>query len=62
MTKEKLTINKDEYTALYRLAIKFETFVSYKNDKRSVMNQMAGTFLEDCEELLKEYKALRGEL
>lgn len=61
MTRETIVVNREEYFKLYALAIKMETFISYRDDLRPAINNMAPSFLEDCEVLLKEYKQLTKE-
>lgn len=61
MSKETLVVDKQEYMKLYALAVKIETFISYRDDHRSAINNMAPSFLEDCEVLLEEYNKLREE-
>ena len=59
MSEDTIKINKDQYVKLYAIAVKLESYLEYRDDHRTVMNSMAPMFLEDCEDLLKEYNKLR---
>lgn len=59
MKTKTLVVPEQEYMKLFAMRMKLETFFSYRDDMRPAINNMAPSFLEDCEILLKEYKELR---
>ena len=52
MTKETITINKDEWTKMFKIQCYMEQYISYKNDSREVIAEIAPKFLDDVEKLL----------
>ena len=54
MKKDKVTINREEWRALYTIQCKMELYFRYKNDSRKVLAALAPSFLEDVQKLLKE--------
>ena len=52
MTKETITINKDEWVKMYTIQCYMEQYISYKNDNREVIAELAPEFLKDVEKLL----------
>jgi len=54
MKKDKITINLEEWKAMYAIQCKMELYFSYKNDSRKAIAALAPFFLEDVQKLLKE--------
>ena len=54
MSKETITINKEEWKRMYTIQCQMEQYFSYKNDNRKVIAEMAPLFLDDVEKTLEE--------
>ena len=54
MTKESITIDREEWKRMYAIQIYMEQYFSYKNDSRKVIAKMAPLFLDDVEKMLAE--------
>jgi hypothetical protein len=54
MSKEIITISKEEWKRMYTIQIHMEQYFSYKNDNRKVIADMAPLFLDDVEKILNE--------
>jgi len=54
MKRDKVTINTEEWRALYTIQCKMELYFKYKSDSREVIAALAPSFLEDVQKLLKE--------
>ena len=52
MTKETITINKDEWLKMLTIQLHMEQYFSYKYDSREVIAEMAPKFLEDVHKIL----------
>ena len=54
MTKESITIDREEWKRMYAIQICMEQYFSYKNDSRKVIAKMAPLFLDEVEKMLAE--------
>jgi hypothetical protein len=54
MSKETITINKEDWKRMYTIQVQMEQYFSYKNDNREVIAEMAPLFLDDVEKTLNE--------
>ena len=52
MTKETITIDREEWKQLFTIKLHMEQYFKYKNDERIAISDIAPEFLEDVEKLL----------
>ena len=58
---ETVRLPLDEYQKLYAIKIRLETYFSYMEDNRSVLKDIATSFLDDAKSYIEEYNELRNE-
>ena len=58
---EAVTLPLDEYQKLYAIKIRLETYFSYMDDNRSVLKDIAPSFLDDAKSYIEEYNKLTNE-
>ncbi len=54
MSKEIITINREDWKRMYTIQVLMEQYFNYKNDNRKVIAEMAPLFLDDVEKILNE--------
>ena len=59
--KEIVRLPLDEFQKLYAIKLRLESYFSYMEDERSVLKNIAPTFLEDAKKLIKQYNELINE-
>jgi len=59
--KETVKLPLEEFKKLYAIKIRLETYFKYIEDDRSVLKDIAPTFLEDAKDYIKEYNKLINE-
>ena len=58
---ETVKLPLEEYQKLYAIKIRLETYFSYMEDNRSVLKDIAPSFLDDAKSYIEEYNELRNE-
>ena len=58
---ETVKLPLEEFKKLYAIKIRLETYFKYIEDDRSVLKDIAPTFLDDAKEYIKEYNELTKE-
>ena len=59
--KETVRLPLEEFQKLYAIKIRLETYFSYMEDNRSVLKDIAPSFLDDAKSYIEEYNELRNE-
>jgi len=58
---ETVKLPLEEFQKLYAIKLRLETYFNYMKDERSVLKNIAPTFLEDAKKLIKQYNELTNE-